>query len=153
MPRTRSGIARRRTTMRAIAMTALVLALGAVLLTVTGSDTREYRVMMQNAGLLVPGDIVRIGGIPAGTVKDLELTPNGQAEVKVAIGKSWGALHAGTTVTVRASGIATVTGRYVDISPGPSFRPVLPGDAAIDVDHTKSIVDIDQLLTADLLAD
>lgn len=145
MPRMRSGIARRRR--RLLALGALVVAVGLIALIVAGNGgSREYRVMMQNAGLLVPGDIVRIGGVQAGSVKSLDLSPNGQAEVTVAIGKGWGRLHAGTTVTVRASGIATVTGRYVDISPGPGFRPPLPDRAAIDVDHTKSIIDIDQLL-------
>src|SRR3954471_11156663 len=148
MPRARSGIARRRTTMRALAITSLVLALGAVLLLITSRDSREYHVIMQNAGQLVPGDIVRIGGVQAGSVKDLELTPNGQADVTIAIGKSWGRLHAGTTITVRASGIATVTGRYVDISPGPSFRPGIADGGVIDIDHTRSIVDIDQLINA-----
>ena len=129
-----------------LACAALVLAVAAVALVVAGgSDSRDYRVIMENAGQLVPGDLVRIGGVQAGSVKGLDLTPDGQAVVRIAIGHDWGPLHAGTTVTVRASGIATVTGRYVDISPGPSYRPVLPPDAVIDVDHTQSIVDIDQL--------
>src|SRR3954447_583874 len=145
VPRKRSGVARRAPT-RWLAAGAVVLVLLALFILVTQDNSRESRVMMQNAGQLVPGDIVRIGGVQAGSVKDLELTPNGQADVTIAIGKSWGRLHAGTTITVRASGIATVTGRYVDISPGPNFRPAMPDGGAIDIDHTKSIVDIDQLL-------
>jgi phospholipid/cholesterol/gamma-HCH transport system substrate-binding protein len=133
---------------RMLALAAMVAVVVALVLLLSGGGSREYRVMMVNAGQLVPGDLVRIGGVPAGTVKGLELTPDGQAVVTVSIKKSWGRLHAGTVVTVRASGIATVTGRFVDISPGPSFRPVLPDGGAIDVDHTKSIVDIDQLLNA-----
>jgi phospholipid/cholesterol/gamma-HCH transport system substrate-binding protein len=139
-------MARRRS--RALALAALVAAVVALALILNGGGSREYRVMMENAGQLVHGDLVRIGGTPAGIVEDLELTPDGQAVVTVSIKKSWGRLHAGTVVTVRASGIATVTGRYVDISPGPIFRPALPDCAAIYVDHTKSIVDIDQLLNS-----
>jgi phospholipid/cholesterol/gamma-HCH transport system substrate-binding protein len=120
----------------------------ALLLVALGGSAREYRVIMQNAGQLVPGDLVRIGGVQAGSVKDLELTDNGQAEVTLLLDKDWGKLHAGTTVTVRAGGIATVTGRYVDISPGPSFRPTIPDGGKIDIDHSTSIVDIDQLLNA-----
>jgi phospholipid/cholesterol/gamma-HCH transport system substrate-binding protein len=127
------------------AIAAVVIALAAIFL---GTGSREYHVIMQNAGQLVPGDLVRIGGVQAGSVKGLELTPDGQADVTISLQHGWGRLHAGTTVTVRASGIATVTGRYVDISPGPSFRPALPDGGAIDIDHTQSIVDIDQLLNA-----
>jgi phospholipid/cholesterol/gamma-HCH transport system substrate-binding protein len=127
----------------------LIVVLALVTLLVAGrDDSREYRVVMQNAGQLVPGDLVRIGGVQAGSVKGLELTPDGQAVVTLAVDKQWGKLHAGTTVTVRASGIATVTGRYVDLSPGPSFRPALSDNATISVDNTTSIVDIDQLLNA-----
>jgi phospholipid/cholesterol/gamma-HCH transport system substrate-binding protein len=133
--------------MLAIGALALVVFALAVLVATRG-DTREYHVVMQNAGQLVPGDVVRIGGVQAGSVKGLQLTPDGQADVTIALDNDWGKLHAGTTVTVRASGIATVTGRYVDISPGPSFRPALPDGGAIDIDHTTSIVDIDQLLNA-----
>src|SRR4051794_10444184 len=147
VPRKRSGVARRAPT-RWLAAGAVVLVLLALFILVTQDNSRQYRVMMQNAGQLVPGDLVRIGGVQAGSVKDLELTPDGQAVVTVSLGKDWGHLHAGTTVTVRSSGIATVTGRYVDISPGPSYRPALADGAAIDVDHTRSIVDIDQLLNA-----
>jgi phospholipid/cholesterol/gamma-HCH transport system substrate-binding protein len=131
-----------------LALGALVAVVVALALVLTGGGSREYHVMMQNAGLLVPGDLVRIGGVQAGEVKGLDLTPDGQADVRISLGEKWGRLHAGTRVTVRASGIATVTGRYVDISPGPTFRPAIPDGGAIDVDHTQSIVDIDQLLNA-----
>jgi phospholipid/cholesterol/gamma-HCH transport system substrate-binding protein len=126
----------------------LVAAALALALVLSGGGSRDYRVIMQNAGLLVPGDLVRIGGVQAGSVKALDLTPDGQAAVTIALDESWGRLHAGTTATVRSSGIATVTGRFVDISPGPSFRPALPDGGTIDIDHTQSIVDIDQLLNA-----
>src|SRR3954453_9885470 len=116
--RVRSGMSRRGS--RMLASGAIVAVGIALLLIAPGGSAREYHVMMQNAGQLVPGDLVRIGGVQAGSVKGLELTPNGQADVTISLLKNWGRLHAGTTVTVRASGIATVTGLYVDISPGPS---------------------------------
>src|SRR4051812_20384240 len=100
VPRKRSGVARRAPT-RWLAACAVVLVLLALFIVVTQDNSREYRVMMQNAGQLVPGDLVRIGGVQAGSVKDLELTPDGQAVVTVSLGKDWGHLHAGTTVTVR----------------------------------------------------
>jgi phospholipid/cholesterol/gamma-HCH transport system substrate-binding protein len=146
LARGRSAIARRRS--RALALAGLLAVAVALVLVLTGGSSREYRVIMQNAGLLVPGDLVRVGGVQAGSVTGLDLTPDGQAQVTIALDDSWGRLHAGTTATVRSSGIATVTGRFVDISPGPSFRPALPDGGTIDVDHTKSIVDIDQLLNA-----
>ena len=127
------------------AIAAVVIALASIFL---GGTTRDYHLIVQNAGQLVPGDVVRIGGVQAGSVKALDLTPDGQANVTISLLKSWGRLRAGTNATVRASGIATVAGRYVDITPGPSFRPTLPDGGTIGIDHTQPIVDIDQLLNA-----
>ncbi|MEA2423723.1 MAG: phospholipid/cholesterol/gamma-HCH transport system substrate-binding protein [Thermoleophilaceae bacterium] len=147
MPVVRSGIARRRRRMLALGAVAVAVVALAFVLTSSGGSW-QYRVVLQNAGLLVHGDIVRVGGVQAGTVDSLDLTPDGQAVITLSLDKQYAPLHAGTRATVRASGIATVTGRFVDISPGPSFRPALDEGAAISVDNTTSIVDIDQLLNA-----
>jgi phospholipid/cholesterol/gamma-HCH transport system substrate-binding protein len=132
-----------------LALGALALIVLALALVITrGNGPAHYTVVLQNAGLLVHGDLVRIGGVPAGSVDSLDLSPDGQALVRIAVDRQYAPLHAGTTLTVRASGLASVTGRYVDISPGPSFRPKLDDGASIGVDSTKSIVDIDQVLNA-----
>src|SRR5438128_2709013 len=60
--RARLGYPRRRTPLRAFALVALVVVAVAVFAIARGDDSREYRVMMENAGQLVPGDLVRIGG-------------------------------------------------------------------------------------------
>jgi phospholipid/cholesterol/gamma-HCH transport system substrate-binding protein len=127
----------------ALLVTAAVLAL----VVASGGGSQRYRVILQNAGLLVHGDLVRVGGVQAGQVESLELTDDGRAAVTLSLDDRYTPLHAGTTVTVRASGIATVTGRFVDISPGPSFRPKLAAGASIPADRTTPIVDIDQLPT------
>jgi phospholipid/cholesterol/gamma-HCH transport system substrate-binding protein len=143
--RTRPSLTRART-QRLLAIGALSAALIALLvLTFTGGGSHRYRVVFQNAGQLVKGDLVRIGGVPAGTVDGLDLADDGQAEVDISVDDRFAPLRRGTTVTVRSLGIATVASRYVDISPAPTFRPALPDGARIDGDQTKSIVDIDQL--------
>ena len=78
--RVRSGMSRRGSRMLA---SGAIVAFGiALLLIALGGSAREYRVMMQNAGQLVPGDLVRIGGVQAGSVKGLELTPDSPAEFR-----------------------------------------------------------------------
>jgi phospholipid/cholesterol/gamma-HCH transport system substrate-binding protein len=141
----RSGIARRHQRTLALGALLVTVALLALVLT-SGGGSQRYRVILQNAGLLVHGDLVRVGGVQAGQVESLALTDDGRAAVTLSLDQRYTPLHAGTTVTVRASGIATVTGRFVDISPGPSFRPKLADGAAIPADSTTPIVDIDQLL-------
>src|SRR5262245_30000038 len=98
VPLARSGMPRRQRRLFAFAAIALV-AIAVAVIVATRGGSRQYHVILQNAGLLVPGDVVRIGGVQAGSVDGLDLTPDGQADVTVSLGKSWGRLHAGSTVT------------------------------------------------------
>jgi phospholipid/cholesterol/gamma-HCH transport system substrate-binding protein len=123
----------------------LVVAAIALVVVLRGSGAHHYRVVFATAGQLVKGDRVRIGGTPAGTITSIELTDDGQAEIGVKVDHRFGPLREGTTATIRQIGLTSVAGRYVDISPAPSFRPALDDDATISGDKTTSIVDLDQL--------
>lgn len=123
----------------------LVVAAIALVLVLRGSGAHHYRLVFATAGQLVKGDRVRIGGTPAGTITSIELTDDGQAEIGVKVDHRFGPLRQGTTATIRQIGLTSVAGRYVDISPAPTFRPALDDDATISGDKTTSIVDLDQL--------
>jgi phospholipid/cholesterol/gamma-HCH transport system substrate-binding protein len=105
----------------------------------------HYRFVFTNAGQLVNGDLVRIGGTSAGSVTSVGLSSNGLAEIGVKLHRSFGPLRDGTTVTLRQAGLVGIANRYVDVSPAPSFRPALPDGAVIGVGQTSSVVEIDQL--------
>jgi phospholipid/cholesterol/gamma-HCH transport system substrate-binding protein len=109
------------------------------------SPAREYRLVFANSSQLVNGGVVRIGGTPVGTIKDIELTKNDLAEVRVSVSEEFAPLHEGTTATVRAQGQAGVASRYVDISPGSALGKPLRDNALIPMDSTTSEVEIDQL--------
>src|SRR5947208_171196 len=121
-PRRRGRTARspltRARTRRLLALGALGAALIAIaLLALGGGGSRKYRIVFENAGQLVKGDLVRVGGVPAGRVDGLDLTRDGQAQVTIALDDRYAPLRRGTTVTIRSLGLATVTSRYVRISP------------------------------------
>jgi phospholipid/cholesterol/gamma-HCH transport system substrate-binding protein len=125
---------------------ALALAVLALLLIfLTRDDSHEYKFVFENAGQLVKGDVVRIGGTPVGTIKGIELTDDGRAEITVAIDDEFAPLHQGTTVVIRAQGLVGTANRYVDVSPSPGFKPELEDGAVIAGDQTRSIVELDQL--------
>ena len=123
----------------------LVVAAIALVVVLRGSGAHSYRVVFATAGQLVKGDRVRIGGTPAGTITSIELTGDGQAEIGVKVDHRFGPLREGTTATIRQIGLTSVAGRYVDISPAPTFRPALDDGATISGDKTTPIVDLDQL--------
>jgi phospholipid/cholesterol/gamma-HCH transport system substrate-binding protein len=122
--------------------------IAAVVYVFTRSTSYEYRLTFIDAGQLVSGDLVRIGGTPAGTIDAIKLTPNGQAEVDVSIDSDFGPLREGTTAAIRAQSLVGVASRYIDLSPGPSFKPALPNDGVLPTASTSGIVDVDQLFDA-----
>jgi phospholipid/cholesterol/gamma-HCH transport system substrate-binding protein len=115
-----------------------------VVLTSSGGGT-TYKLVFQNAGQLVTGDEVQIGGVPAGKVKDIELTPDNRAQVTVTVDKPYAPLHEGTTAVIRAPSLSGVASRYISLSPGPNFKAKLHDGATMTGDSTTSIVDLDQL--------
>lgn len=130
---------------RFAALALLALAAVIVALLLTGGSSYHYSLVFTNSGQLVKGDLVRIGGTPAGKVTGLGLTPDGRADVHVSIKKSYGPLRKGTTAVIRAQGLVGVASRYVDVSPAPTFHAALASGATIPGEKTTSIVEIDQL--------
>jgi phospholipid/cholesterol/gamma-HCH transport system substrate-binding protein len=134
------------TAARGLALAALlaVVAVVAVLLLRNG-DSTSYRLRFQNAGQLVKDDDVQVGGRRIGSVQDIRLTDDNQAEIDIDVERSFGALHEGTTATIRATSLSGIANRYIALSPGPNNRPELPEGALLRQDSTRSIVDLDEL--------
>jgi phospholipid/cholesterol/gamma-HCH transport system substrate-binding protein len=130
------------------ALLALALAIGAVVYIATRGSSYRYRFDFADAGQLVAGDLVRIGGTPAGTITNIALTANGQARLTVSIDSQFGPLRQGTTATIRAQSLVGVASRYIDVSPGPSFAAPLPAGGVLPASKTSGIVDIDELFDA-----
>lgn len=128
----------------AVAALALAIALVAFLV-LRGGGGRTYYIDFQNAGQLVKGDDVQVGGRRIGTVKDISLTKTNLARVKVSIQDGFVPLHEGTTALVRATSLSGVANRYIALTPGPNSNRSLPDGAHLGIDRTTSIVDLDQL--------
>lgn len=131
-----------------IAATLLLVAAVAIVVLTRGGDEREYRLVFDNASQIVKGGTVRIGGVQAGTVRQISLTRDHLAELRISVDRRYGPLRDGTTATIRVTGIGSVAARYVDLSPGPSYRRALRDDARIPVDRTTSVVEVDQVFNA-----
>jgi len=134
------------TVARIAAVAALALAVVIVAVVVLGgSGGKTYYIDFQNAGQLVKGDDVQVGGRRIGSVNDITLTNNNLARVRVTIGDAYSPLHEGTTALVRATSLSGIANRYIALTPGPNSNQSLPDGAKIGTDSTTSIVDLDQL--------
>jgi phospholipid/cholesterol/gamma-HCH transport system substrate-binding protein len=113
-----------------------------VLLVSSGGNSNHYKLIFETGGQLVKGNQVLIGGSPVGSVDDVKLTDNGQAQIDISVDRP---LHEGTSAIVRATSLSGIANRYVSIQPGPDNAPELGNDATITPVDTTSPVDIDQL--------
>src|SRR5437773_12327389 len=96
--RTASGAVETGTVARVAAVAALALAVVVVaVLVLRGNGGKTYYIDFQNAGQLVKGDDVQVGGRQIGSVKDIALTRNNQARIKVQVSDAFAPLHQGTT--------------------------------------------------------
>ena len=134
------------TAARAVALGALALAgvLVAVLL-LGGEKLTTYTIRFQNAGQLVNGDDVQIGGRRVGSIKDIRLTNDNLAEVDIEVQKAFAPLREGTRAVIRATSLSGIANRYVLLTPAPSNARPLPDRAVLKADDSTTIVDLDQL--------
>jgi phospholipid/cholesterol/gamma-HCH transport system substrate-binding protein len=100
------------TAARGLAVGALVVAVLVVgwLLFLRGGDT-EYELRFANAGQIVKGDDVQVGGRRIGSVKSITLTDDNQAAIKITVGDDFAPLHQGTTALIRATSLSGVANR------------------------------------------
>ncbi len=123
---------------------ALLVAL-AVYLFVLRASGHEYTLIFENAGQLVVGDNVQIGGRAVGTVDDIRLTDNNQAAIRILVEEPYAPLREGTDAVIRLTSLSGIANRYVAISPGPDASKTLADGTTIGTVNTTTAVDLDQL--------
>jgi phospholipid/cholesterol/gamma-HCH transport system substrate-binding protein len=123
---------------------ALVAALAVYLFALRDSG-HEYTLIFENAGQLVKGDNVQIGGRAVGSVRSIELTPNNQAAIRIGVQEPYAPLREGTQAIIRLTSLSGIANRYVAISPGPDASKTLPDRSTISTESTTTPVDLDQL--------
>ena len=131
------------------AVTAVVLACAlAAFLLFDGAAGGGYTVKARfiSGSQLVKGNHVDIGGTQAGLVKGLEITPDGEAEVTLEVDERYAPLRRGTRAVIRASGLTSVSGRYVQLMlPAENEAGEdIPDGGVIHSDQTTTQVDLDQ---------
>ena len=141
--------------MRSLSGIGRVAAIGAVIAAVvlvalilfSGGVGGGYRVKARflNAGQLVKGNPVQVGGVPIGSVKGIKITDDGQAEVELSIDGDHAPLRQGTRAEIRQFSQSGLANRYVDLSLPPDTDQTIPDGGVIDTDKTVTQVDLDEL--------
>jgi phospholipid/cholesterol/gamma-HCH transport system substrate-binding protein len=131
---------------RILATAALIAAIALAALAMFGDgDSYKVKATFANAGQLVEGNEVRVGGQPIGTISDIELDDAANAVVTMEVGAPVAPLHEGTTATIRATSLSGIANRYISLKPGPDSEARIEDGGRIDADSTTAPVDIDVL--------
>lgn len=125
----------------ALALVVLVVAY----LVFAGGGGSSYKLEFNEADQLVKGDQVQVGGVPVGSVTNIELTHDFKAVVTVHVDSSLVPLHAGTVAQVRVPSLSSVANRYVALSLGPNNAPALDAGTKLPASATRDVTDLDQL--------
>jgi phospholipid/cholesterol/gamma-HCH transport system substrate-binding protein len=126
---------------------ALVLALGLAvyLLLFRGPGGHEYTLLFQNAGQLVKDDDVQVGGRRIGSVRDIRLTDDNQAAVKVTVEEPYAPLREGTQATIRLTSLSGIANRYIALLPAPGDAGELDDGATLPTEASTDVVDLDEV--------
>src|SRR5688500_9401437 len=115
---------------------------------VGGDDEYEITAEFQNASQLVPGNQVMVGGLAAGSVKEIELGEDGEAVVTLTVQEDFAPLPRGTTATIRQGSLSSVAGRQVQLTlppGGASENGEIEDGGTMTQAETVSAVDLDEI--------
>ena len=111
-----------------------------------GGSSYQVKAIFSNASQLVTGDQVEVAGNSVGSISNIALTPNGQAQITFSIDNSaYTPLHQGTEATVRLASLWGIANRYIDLRLGSANEPKIQSGGVIPLQDTTSAVDIDEL--------
>lgn len=132
---------------RVAALGAVVAAVVLVAFVLFGPGDGGYTVTARfiNAGQTVKGNPVQTGGAPIGSVQDIRITPDGQAEIKLKIKEQFVPLPRGTRAAIRQFSQSGIANRYVDLSYPDRKDGTIADGSSIGIDRTETAVDLDEL--------
>lgn len=125
------------------ALVAVVVVIAVLLLSSGASYT--LRADFQDAGGLLPGNVVLLGPTTVGTVGAIRLTSAGAAEVTMSLDPGLAPLHQGTVARIYEDSLSGIANKYVELEPGSPSAPPISDDGLIDETHTYSIVNLDEV--------
>jgi phospholipid/cholesterol/gamma-HCH transport system substrate-binding protein len=118
-----------------------------VYLLLFGGNDYTVTAQFQNASQLVKGSQVVVGGVSVGSVKSIELGPDGSALVSFSVSDDYAPLRRGTTATVRSYSLSGIANRQVQLTLPPEGRggDEIPDGGSLAASDTVSEVDLDQV--------
>ncbi len=134
---------------RLAGLAALIMAGIALLIVIGGPGGSAYTVNAEftDAGQIVAGDLVEVGGLEVGTVQAVKLTPHGLADLVLNISDPrFVPLRQGTVAAVALPALAGEANRVIALQPGPRRASPISDGGVLPTADTRGAVDLDVLL-------
>lgn len=129
----------------AVAGAAAIVVIVLVLLAADGSDYTVHARFV-SASQIVKGNAVKVSGQSVGSVGDIRLTDDGQADVTLNISEDgYFPLRRGTRAIIRQTSLSGVANRYVDLQLGGARGAKIADGGLLATDSTEAAVDLDQI--------
>ena len=111
------------------------------------SGTYQVTAEFTNASQLVGGEVVTIGGTPAGKVSKIELADDGNALITFSVDEANAPLQRGTVAQIRSFSLSGVANRQIELTlPGEGQGTgEIPDGGTMDRSETISEVDLDEI--------
>jgi phospholipid/cholesterol/gamma-HCH transport system substrate-binding protein len=144
-PRVEEGEESRPKRLLAAAVLAAAIAL-VVLLVLSSGDGYRVTAEFYDAGQLVEGNEVKVAGATVGSVKEIDVTEDGRAEVTFEIDDAdYAPLREGTEAIVKPTSLSGIANRFIDLHLGPDRGADIDDGGRIGPDQTKSAVELDEV--------
>ncbi len=134
--------------MAAVGAVIAAVVIVSVLLFAGGGGGYTVKAYFLNAGQLVNGNQVEIGGTAVGSVDKIDITPDGQAVITMSIEDASAPLRQGTRAVIRQASLSGIANRYIELEmpPGDSSNTQKIADGGtIGIDKTTTAVDLDEV--------
>lgn len=143
--------------MRSVSGVGRIAAIGAVVIAVLlvgylllASSAYKVTAEFENAGQLVQGNPVQIGGVSIGKVTNIEIAPNGHVFVEMTLKGPQTPLKSGTKAQIKQLSLSSIAGRYIELeqpsAPADQRRKTeIPEGGKIPISQTITAVDLDQV--------
>src|ERR671927_1900292 len=123
---------------RVAAIAAVIATIVLIAIVLFGGISSPYTVKARflNAGQLVKGNPVQVGGVPIGSVTGIHITDDGAAEITMSIDGDHAPLRRGTRAEIRQFSQSGLANRYIDLSIPPDSNDEIPDGGVIGTDKT-----------------
>ncbi|MEA2157331.1 MAG: phospholipid/cholesterol/gamma-HCH transport system substrate-binding protein [Solirubrobacteraceae bacterium] len=130
----------------AVAGVAAIVLLVLVVVLFAGGSDYSVHARFTSASQIVKGNAVKVSGQAVGSVGDIRLTDDGQADVTLNISEDgYFPLRRGTRAIIRQSSLSGVANRYVDLQLGGARGAKIADGGLLATDSTEAAVDLDQI--------